>query len=109
MPNHRKNKRVTCHVPVDGKEGGVFDQTEAVDFSKGGLGFISHRRIPVNKEIPIEIELAVEGSPVFVIGRVQWVRRIPDSSNYRIGVSFKDVLRGSKSRLNQYFKEHKAD
>ncbi len=106
-PNHRKNERYVCVVPIDGKGGSVFDQTQTVDFSKKGLGFISKHRIPVNKEIPIEIELTVEGSPVFVIGRVLWVRRILKSQNYRIGVSFEDVLQGSKSRLNQYFKEYK--
>jgi len=105
MSEHRKNKRRSCFVPVEGKTGSVFDHTQAVDFSKGGLGFVSEHRIPVNKEIPIELELAVEGNPVFVIGKVQWVRRILDSKAYRIGVSFTDILRGSKSRLNQYFKE----
>jgi len=79
-----------------------------VDFSKEGLGFVSKQHIPVNKKIPIEIELTAEGEPAFVIGRVQWVRCLLDTKNYRIGISFTDVLRGSKSRLKQYFKEQKA-
>ncbi len=107
MSNNRKAKRQTCLVPVEGKEGGVFDQTQTVDFSKGGLGFISSHRIPVNKRIPIEIDLTSEGNPIFVIGRVQWVRRIEDSKAYRIGVSFTDIINGSKSRLTQYFRENK--
>jgi len=109
MGNNRKNERYDCLVPIDGKDGSIFDQTQAVDFSKKGLGFVSRHRIPVNKEIPIEIELTVDGKPVFVVGRVQWVQRILNSKNYRIGISFKDVLKGSKSRLNQYFKEYQAD
>jgi len=108
ISEHRKNRRRICFVPVEGKEGSVFDHTQAVDFSKGGLGFVSEHRIPVNKEIPIELELTAEGNPIFVIGKVQWVRRILDSKNYRVGVSFTDILRGSKSRLNQYFREHSA-
>jgi len=107
MDNHRKNERYTCLVPIDGKDGSVFDQTQTVDFSKRGLGFVSRHRIPVNKEIPIEIELKVDGKPVFVVGRVQWVHRILNTKSYRIGISFKDVMRGSKSRLDQYFKEYK--
>jgi len=108
MSNHRKNQRYNCVVPVDGKKGAAFDRTRAVDFSKGGVGFISDRRVPVNKEIPIELDLTAEGNPVLVIGKVQWVRRIEDRKQYRIGVSFKDVLNGSKSQFNQYFKEHKS-
>jgi len=107
MSNQRKSERYACLVPIDGKDGGVFDQTQAVDFSKQGLGFVSKHRIPVNKEVPIEIELTVNGKSVFVLGRVQWVHRILNSKNYRIGISFKDVMQGSKSRLNQYFKECK--
>lgn len=107
MSDHRRSERKACAVPVDGKRGGVFDRTQVIDFSKEGLGFVSRHRIPVNKEVPIEIEITAEGKPVFVIGRVQWVRRIMDSKNYRVGVSFKDVLQGSKSRLREYFKSGK--
>ena len=107
MSNHRKNERKTCVVPVDGKKGSVFDCAQVIDFSKGGLGFVSRHRIPVNKEVPIEIEITAEGNPVFVIGKIQWVHRIMNSKSYRIGVSFKDVLQGSKSRLSGYFKEGK--
>ena len=109
MSNQRKSERYACLVPIDGKDGSVFDQTQAVDFCKRGLGFVSRHRIPVSKEIPIEIELTVDGNPVFVLGRVQWVRRILNSKNYRIGILFKDIMKGSKSRLNQYFKEYRTD
>ena len=108
MVSNRKNERLACLVPVDGKEGSAFDKIQAIDFSKGGFGFISKRPILLNTQIPIEIELAVEDKPVLVIGKVQWVRRIEGSAHYRIGVSFKDVLHGSKSRLSQYFRENKT-
>lgn len=108
MSNNRKNKRHVCVVPVEGKKNSVFDHTQVIDFSKGGIGFVSQHRIPVNKEVPIEIDLTADGEPVFVVGRVQWVQRIMNSKSYRVGMSFEDVLQGSKSRLNKYFKENKA-
>lgn len=101
--NKRKNIRLSCEVPVDGKKGGVFDASNVIDISKGGLGFISPQRIPVNKRIPIELELDEEEYPVLVIGRVLWSRAIAGSSNYRIGVTFEDIMRGSKARLQKYF------
>jgi len=107
MDENRKNDRHVCLVPIEGKKGSVFDGTQSVDFSKGGLGFISKRRISVNEEIPIEIELTADDKPVFVIGKVQWAQRILGSKQYRIGVIFKDVLHGSKSRLSQYFTKTK--
>ena len=107
MVNHRKDQRRICVVPVEGKKGGIFDHTQVIDFSKGGLGFVSQHRIPVNKEVPIEIEVTPEGKPIFVVGRVQWVHRIMNSKNYRIGLSFKDIMQGSRSRLREYFKAEK--
>ena len=107
MENQRKSKRVSCLVPVDGKKGSAFDQTQTFDFSKGGLGFISQHKIPINKEIPIELDFGDQQEPVFVLGQVRWVRPIADSSQFRIGVFFKDILQGSRSRLNKHFQIQK--
>ena len=109
MGNLRRSQRKECAVPVEGKEGTVFDRTQAVDFSKGGLGFISKHRIPKNKEIPIELELTPGGDPVFVVGKVTWVQKIKGSDYYRIGLSFTEVLHGSKSRLSRYFTQNKTE
>ncbi len=103
VSDKRREERVGCFVPVVGKEGSVFDQTQTVDFSRGGLGFISKKEIPLNKEIAIEINLGAEEDPVFVIGQVCWIRPVLNSDRFRIGINFKDVLRGSKARLKEYF------
>ena len=106
--NNRKSKRISCFVPVEGKSGSCFDDFSTVDFSKGGLGFITQHKVAVNKEIAIEIDLDANAEPAFVIGKVCWVKKMPaPEKGYRVGVIFKDVLRGSKSRLNQYFSKKK--
>jgi Tfp pilus assembly protein PilZ len=105
IDNKRKSKRLNCIVPVEGKEGSIFDQLKTVDFGKGGLGFISQYRIPINKEIAIEIDLKEEEAPVFVIGKVKWIYPLINSNNFRIGVSFENIYKGSKSRLNKYFRK----
>ena len=105
MDNKRRNERFNCIVPVESKEGSIFDKTKTIDISKGGLGFISQNVIPLNQEVAIEIDLTEDGEPVFVIGKVQWVRPIANSEKFRIGVSFDKILKGSKSRLDKYFKK----
>ncbi len=102
--NKRKIPRQGCRVPVEGKKDSLFESLETVDISKNGLGFISTHRIPVNKKIPIEINLSEDEDPVLVVGKVEWNRVIKGTDNYRIGVSFDSIMRGSKSRLLQYFK-----
>ena len=57
MNNKRKNERLNCLVPIDAKADGKFDKTFTVDISKGGMGFISEKEIPVNEKIAIEIEI----------------------------------------------------
>ena len=104
--NKRRNKRLTCVVPLEGQEGGVFDSTNVIDFSKGGLGFISSRRIPVNKRIPIQLDLQEDDMPVLVIGRVKWTRAINGTGQFRIGVTFEEVMHGSKTRLQKYFRDN---
>lgn len=103
MKNKRRSARVSCLVPVDGQEGGTFDNLRTVDISKTGIGFVSQKKIPLNKKIAIELDLN-EDESVFVIGRVKYVRPIAQTQNYRIGLSFTDVRNGNKSRLSEYFK-----
>ncbi len=102
--NKRKNSREECFVPIDGKSGDLFEQVVTTDISRTGMGFISQNEIPVNKEIPIEIDFEESGDPVFVIGKVKWVKPIADSGNFRLGLNFETVLRGSKTRLNKHLK-----
>lgn len=105
MKNKRKNQRKNCFVPIDGKSGSPFDQTTTVDISKGGIGFVSERKIPLNSKIAVEIDFSPEETPVLVIGKIKWVTPINGSKKYRVGMIFDDVLRGSKSRLQQQFRK----
>ena len=103
MLNKRKNDRLGCAVPVEGKQGSPFDQVRTVNISKGGLGFISNRRIPLNKEVAIELNLKENEDAVFVLGKVRWVKAVANSALFRIGLSFEDIVNGSRGQLNQYF------
>ena len=103
MKNKRKTARVSCLVPVDGREGSPFDQARTIDISKTGIGFISQKKIPLNKKIAIELDLSEEES-VFVVGKVKWVHPIARTQTYRIGLSFTDIANGNQSRLSKYFK-----
>ena len=101
--NHRKSARFGCAVPIESKEGGIFDETATIDFSKGGIGFISRKSVPLNKKIIIELNLSPDDEPFLVAGRVKWVHYQESSETYRIGLAFEEILKGSRSRLNQYF------
>ena len=99
ISDKRKTRRFNCFVPVDGKEGSHFTATKTVDISRDGIGFVSSRALPINEKIAIELALKPDTVPVLVIGEVRWVRKISDSDQYRIGLTFSDVIEGSRDEL----------
>lgn len=105
MQNKRKVLRHTCTVPVDGKQGGPFESSKTLDFSEGGLGLISNRRLPVNKEIAIQLDLSAEGHSALVVGKVQWVNLIAETNHFRIGIAFKEMLQGSRANVKGYLRD----
>ena len=104
LSEKRKNKRYQCHVPVDSKQGSSFDSSQTIDISRDGIGFISPHTIPLNEKIAVEIALTPDSEPVLVLGIIKWVRKITDSEQYRIGMSFLEVLSGSQRRLGKYLR-----
>jgi hypothetical protein len=61
----------------------------------------------LNEKVAIELALKPDTEPVLVIGEVKWVRKISDTDQYRIGLTFADVIDGSRddidSSLNNRF------
>ena len=108
LSEKRKNKRYQCHVPVDSKQGSSFDSSQTIDISRDGIGFISPHAIPLHEKIAVEIALTPDSDPVLVLGMVKWVCKITDSDQYRIGMSFLEVLSGSPRRLGKYFQADHA-
>ncbi|MDO8675667.1 MAG: PilZ domain-containing protein [Candidatus Omnitrophota bacterium] len=105
VKNKRSEDRLDCFVPVEGKAGSAFDQTQTVDISRNGIGFVSSHPHQVNEKVAIEIQLKPNAEPVLVLGVVKWVSKLSDSKNYRIGLNFAEVLSGSPTRLDRYFDE----
>ena len=108
MENKRKNQRYDCLVPVDSGARGPFGDSKTVDFSKGGLGFVSRHRVALNKEIAIQLDMSPEGDPTLVMGKVKWVTRVADTENFRIGVVFEEIRKTAKANLTDYFRQREC-
>ena len=102
--NKRKTKRQFCYVPVEAKKGTPFDKICTVDISRDGIGFISQKRVKVDEKVAIAVELTSEGKTALVLGQVKWIREMPQSAEYRLGIKFTNILvQGSKAILKSYF------
>ena len=103
----RKNERKPCLVPVEGKQGSDFNSTQTVDISRNGIGFISKKKVPLDKKIAVELDLTAPSESALVVGQVKWVSHIPKSPYYRIGMSLvEDLFSGSKTQLKDYLSTH---
>jgi len=103
---HRKAVRHQCFVPVEANTQSSFNGLCTFDIGKGGLGLVSSKKVPVHKQIAVEVDLTADGDPALVMGEVRWVRRNYETGNYRLGVKFIKVLSsGSRGKLNTFFGE----
>src|ERR1700683_1921642 len=100
--NQRSEARHSCFVPVESKEGSVFDQTKTLDISRHGIGFLSSHPVGINQKIALEIVLKPNTEPVMVIGVVKRVRKIRNSEQYSVGMVFSEIISGSPTRLDKY-------
>jgi c-di-GMP-binding flagellar brake protein YcgR len=100
--NNRSEARYNCVVPVEGKEGSIFDRIKTLDISRHGIGLVSTHSVGINQKIALEIVLKPNTKPVMVIGVVKWVRKISASDKYRVGMVFSEIISGSGTRLDKY-------
>ncbi len=100
--NKRSESRWGCVVPVECKSGSSFEQTLTVNLSRNGIGFVSSNPHRINEKVAIEIQLKANADPIVVLGVVKWVRKMPDSTQYQIGLNFAEVLAGSSTRLDSF-------
>ncbi|MDD3374278.1 MAG: PilZ domain-containing protein [Candidatus Omnitrophica bacterium] len=103
--NKRLNARYECRVPLLDEKREVLSSSQTTDISKSGVGFVSACFIPANTNMMVELSLTRDGSPVLVQGRVKWVERMKNSSNFRVGMVFPDISPQAESRIENCFKD----
>ncbi len=100
--NKRESQRKICLVPVEGKRGTTFAETQTVDISKGGMGLISNRAIPLDEKIAVEIATSPDADPILMLGKVVWIRKLEDKDRYRVGLKFQKAFSSrARQKLNR--------
>lgn len=98
----RTSPRFDCRVPILCRKGTIFDNSQTIDISKGGVGLISSKFVPLNTNLVMEIALAPKAEPLLAVGRVKWVQKMASQERYRLGMSFTDISQGCQNRLSEY-------
>lgn len=99
--DQRRSARYHCRVPVESKKGAAFDNSQTIDIGKSGIGIISNKSIPLDTKMAVELDLNAEGESVLAVGYVKWVRRLPDSQSYRVGMKFEEISKTTQLQIEE--------
>ncbi len=102
--NKRIDSRFDCCVPLMDEKKEALLSSQTIDISKSGVGFVSARFIPMNTKMTVELSLQRDSMPFLVQGKVKWVEKMPNSSNFRIGMSFPDIPQEAQAQIEDSLK-----
>lgn len=101
----RRFARVTFKQPVQFqlKDPVQLGGSLSFDLSEGGVRIRLNDFIPLAAELPLQIQLTIEQA-VDCVGRVVWVRKVPFSDSYHVGLEFiaTESLGRVKEKIRQW-------
>jgi c-di-GMP-binding flagellar brake protein YcgR len=71
------------------------------DLSKGGICLTVNEFIPVKKQVVVYLQGANQSRLIELKGVVAWVKEIPESERYLIGVQFCDIDESARKEVNR--------
>ena len=71
------------------------------DLSRGGICLTINEFIPVKARVLVYVQLNRESRVVMLQGFVAWVKIIPESDRYQIGVQFSGLDQSSQREVNR--------
>lgn len=74
------------------------------DISMGGIRFLAHNFIPKGSILNIKLKLSNPSSIFEALAKTVWVKEVPFSDQYEVGVQFIDIKSGDVSHLNGHIK-----
>ena len=106
MEERRKYIRIPerSHISYKIITGKKADEYITRDISKGGIRFLVHDFIPKDSILKIKLTLYKTSVTFEAVVRTIWIKQIPYSDQYEIGVQFIDIPSGAVSHLIDYIK-----
>lgn len=100
----RTSLRVRVYRPVRLRQAGGLSLVETLtkDLALGGLRCLSPMPLPVATPVVVEMGLSTGEEPLEVHGKAAWMRAIPHSEQFEIGIVFLETSPQTKRRLSGY-------
>lgn len=104
LPDRRRYKRVSRELPLyyrDSRDkSAVPAQSLTADIGEGGISFTSNRFFQLTSHLVVDISLPGLPEPIKAMSKVAWIKKIPLSGQYAVGVHFVDMSKPDKARIS---------
>ena len=99
----RRSERIRFQEPLDfqWKDNPLSGGCLACDLSERGIRINFNEFVPLNSEIELTMRLKDRPQVITLLGKVVWVRQVPFSDRYQLGLEFAEGDRASFSESSQ--------
>jgi len=103
-PERRSAPRIQTYNPVRLRKSGAPKVVETLtkNVSLGGLRCLSQTVFPVSTDVTVDLVLSQGEAPCTVTGRAVWLRIVPHSDQFDVGIAFTSISPETKRRLSAY-------
>ncbi|NQT90327.1 MAG: PilZ domain-containing protein [Candidatus Omnitrophica bacterium] len=112
VKERRRFPRVGARVPLQFKDIQrtieTYSGTLTKDISTGGVRFTSNEFLSIFTRLLVEASVPSFSRPIKAISKVAWIRKIPRSSQYDVGVQFMDMTEEDKKQLGSFISKSPA-
>jgi c-di-GMP-binding flagellar brake protein YcgR len=107
VEDRRRSGRVCCLLPVQLYPQGEPSVIETLtkDIGEGGLRIVSPVIRPVSTPVSIEVTLGTGEQPMSLRAQIVWVRVVPESEQFYLGIAFEDLSELDTKRLSRYIEK----
>lgn len=108
----RRFPRVNARLPLQFKDIQrpieTYSGTLSSDISKTGVSFTSNEFLSVFTRLMLEMSVPSFSQPIKIISKVAWIKKMPYSTQYKVGVQFMDMTEEDKKCLSNFIAKSPA-
>lgn len=112
VKERRKCPRIDARLPLQFKDIQRPIETYAgsltKDISKSGIRFVSSEFLSIFTRLLLEISIPSFSRPIKAISKVAWIRKMPRSSQYNVGLQFMDMTEEDSKHLASFITKSPA-
>ncbi|MDO8535584.1 MAG: PilZ domain-containing protein [Candidatus Omnitrophota bacterium] len=82
----------------------ILGQYATTDISQGGIRFLVHHFVPKDSHLKVKITFADTSVMIEALVKLVWIKELPYSGSYEVGVRFIDIPPKAADHLLKYIK-----